>query len=393
MVREVKPLTSVVPVTQDGQTTRPASAQSAKRKGTLVLEVQDPEAIAALGEQLSLAHELMMPPAENASTPAARSRKTTTKSTAQKSTAQKSATGKTTTKRASSKTRTSSKIATTTKAKQKNGVEASLTVPIGAATEQQMLARVQQLESMIDNLQNRLTRLHQTDVASASPTSPPPTAMPQSSHPPRLPDWSEPELRPHYTLQESARIYEAIEALQQHRALQTAAGVEMAEAQALADRLRQPRDQIQASGAMPMSRRRAPITRQRVAPAPSATQQLAAQRKLIHRRGRRPARWRWDTHQFWRNLRQLVQQIILVPSAPGAKIVDGLVWVLATIGLRLVLNVVIQVIPVVAGPLNLLMAIPAILAAYLAFCVENSRSDTIYRLLLVTLGLFLGGRL
>jgi hypothetical protein len=69
------------------------------------------------------------------------------------------------------------------------------------------------------------------------------------------------------------------------------------------------------------------------------------------------------------------------------------IWVAGSIALRLLFKAMIYLIPALALPLNLLMAIPAIVAAYLAFCVPNSRSDVIYRLLLVTLGLFLGSRI
>ncbi|NJN49389.1 MAG: hypothetical protein HC805_05940, partial [Alkalinema sp. RL_2_19] len=109
-------------------------------------------------------------------------------------------------------------------------------------TEHQMLAQIQQLGATIEQLQNRLEQLNPetTPTASIAPTiRTATTPAPRQPTTPHLPDWSEPELRPHYTLEESANAYAAIEALHNHRKLQTAAAEEVDAAHAVADRLRQ----------------------------------------------------------------------------------------------------------------------------------------------------------
>ncbi|NJN49390.1 MAG: hypothetical protein HC805_05945 [Alkalinema sp. RL_2_19] len=113
MVREAQPLTRVVPINAnpDIAATQPNSARqdrpSRGRKGRLVLEVQDPEAIANLGEQLSLANELMTPVVdEDEAIPTATRRKRSTTAKGSKTTASK--TSATKTSRASKSTQTSS---------------------------------------------------------------------------------------------------------------------------------------------------------------------------------------------------------------------------------------------------------------------------------------------
>lgn len=340
MVREAKPLTRIVPV----ETAAPTA-----RRGRLVLEVQDPEASAPPGEQLSLVTP------DEAPAKSTRSRKrTTTKSTV-------------------------------SKAKHTSPIdEVSLTVPHRAASApatDPMLERVQQLSQTIEQLQSQLEQLHRPGAAAPSPTIKAAKPRGKAAPHPHLPDWSEPELRSHYTLEESARAYAALEVLHSHRKLQTPAAPEVDQAYAVADRLRH----YQAPVNLPPTRRdRRP--QRRTAPttgfAPAPTH-----------RGKRRARWQWNHQAFWRNLQQFGQSIVPVPVDPGAKVVDVVIWVAGSIALRLVIKGMIYLIPALALPLNLLMAIPAIVAAYLAFCVPNSRSDVIYRLLLVTLGLFLGSRI
>lgn len=405
MVREAKPLTSIVPVDSNAPVQANALVQPVPRKGTLVLEVQDPAAIAALGEQLSLANERLVPTGEAMSPRSPRGRKrSSTKATTEKTATEETVAEKTT-RRQTPPRQSRSPRSTVSKAKQKNPVEALLTVPVGSTTEQQMLDRVQQLSAAIAQLQSRLDQLHQTGEAETVLTElrqtqlPPTTPLPNTPAP-RLPDWSEPELRPHYTLQESARIYAALEALHQHRTLQTPATQEMAAAQTVANQLRRsPNPTTGAARPLQSPSPRSINCPDRSTLASTNSAHSVAGRPTTYsgrptdRRSRRRARWRWDAHQFWHNLQQLGQSLIPVPTEPGAKIVDVAAWVLAVMGLRLLLNLAMQVIPAVALPLNLLMTVPAILAAYLAFCVHNARSDVIYRLLLLTLGLFLGGRL
>lgn len=393
MVREAKPLTSVVPV---------GSTQT--RKPTMVLEVSDPEAIANLGEQLTLANELVIPAeAETAAKPA----KTTARKRSSKSTAAKS-----TTTRKTSARKTAAK-STTTKAKQKNTVEATLTVPVPPSTEQQMLEQVQQLTATVAELQNRINHLnHPND----NPSIPDPIlANPHatSTKQPSLPNWDEPELRSHYTLQESARAYEALEALHAHRTLKSPASQEVNDAYAVADQLRHPpSESVESSSTetvasrtaidLPNPRRRSRRSRRynqgNNAPMPairptSEEPHHSSLPSVRHRPSRKRRRYHWDAQRCWNNLQQLGQSLIPVPHETGAKIVDITGWVLVSIAVRLVIKQLVHLIPMLGMPMALLMAVPAIVAAYLAFCVHNSRADVIYRLLLVTLGLFLGGRL
>jgi hypothetical protein len=315
MVREAKPLTRVVPLE--------SSARS--RHGRVVLEVQDPESAVPIGEQLSLV------------TPDAAPAKSSRKRTTPKS--------------------------TVSKAKQTSPIdEVSLTVPHRAAADaaDPMLERVQQLSATIEQLQSQLAQLHRPAADAIAPTIKAAKSRVNAAPHPHLPDWSEPELRSHYTLKESARTYEALEALHSHRKLQRVDAGAIDQAYAVADQLRH-------------------------APAPSR-----------QRRSQRPkprSRWQWQPQTLWRNLQQFGQSIVPVPVTPDAKVLDVGVWVVGAIGLRLAIKALIYLMPLLALPLNVLMAIPAIVAAYLAFCVPNSRSDVIYRLLLVTLGLFLGSRI
>ncbi len=330
MVREAKPLTRIVPV---------EAATPTPRRGRLVLEVQDPESLVPPGEQLSL----VTPEATPAKSTRSRKRATTP------------ATVK----------------ATVRKVKQTSPIdEVSLKVPhrpksTPAAAADPMLERVQQLSQTIEQLQSQLAQLHRPGANAPSPpikASPPLGQAKPNLH---LPDWHEPELRSHYTLEESARAYAALEVLHRHRKLKTPAEPEIDQAHAVAHRLRRAQRRSATPGF-------APATSQRL---------------------KRRSRWQWNHQTLRRNLQQLGQSIVPVPVEPGAKVVDVVIWVAGAIALRLVIKAMIYAIPWLALPLNLVMAIPAIVAAYLAFCVPNSRSDVIYRLLLVTLGLFLGSRI
>ncbi|KAM3090348.1 hypothetical protein ACKFKG_29980 [Phormidesmis sp. 146-35] len=82
-----------------------------------------------------------------------------------------------------------------------------------------------------------------------------------------------------------------------------------------------------------------------------------------------------------------------LPKPPIARLLDALLWTLAAAGLRIGLSFLVEIIPVLAMPIGALMFVPAIVAAYLAFFVPRSSPVLLYRLLLVTLGLFIGGKL
>jgi hypothetical protein len=320
-----------------------ARAQTKK----FVLEVTDLEN-ADIGEQLSLTEMMTAEPSPKSS----RSRKSTAKSTK----------------------------STVSKARQKTAVEASLKVPIEsppvpsptADASQELVVQFQQLRHEITQLQTRLANLDApTHAAHPANESPSPTGSdPSISQHVRLPDWRDPELRPHYTLREAQVAYDAIEQQQQQRTYKTVAPEELAAAQQTAQHLRQPL---------------------RPHPPAQRRQQSRPSPRRSMRRSRR--RFRWDAHRFVSNVYQLILRLIPIPPDPGTKMVDAATWILASIGLRLVLKLLLQFLPMLAWPTHLLLALPALVAAYLAFCVAHSRSDVIYRLLLITVGLFLGSRL
>lgn len=120
--------------------------------------------------------------------------------------------------------------------------------------------------------------------------------------------------------------------------------------------------------------------------------ELSSSSSLSAPRRRRQRRASW-LHLGKVTFLRLLDRVLPLPTDPISKIVDAIAWVLATIGVRLALQFLLIALPWFAYPLNALMTIPAVVAAYLAFCVPTSRSDVIYRLLLITLGLLIGSRL
>jgi hypothetical protein len=98
---------------------------------------------------------------------------------------------------------------------------------------------------------------------------------------------------------------------------------------------------------------------------------------------------RASLRSFWIQFRPFLD----IPKQPGTIAIDAGLWTLVAMGLRVGLQIAIAGLPWLALPLNLLMLLPAATAAYLAFCVPQSSTAIVYRLLLITLGLFLGGRL
>ncbi len=92
---------------------------------------------------------------------------------------------------------------------------------------------------------------------------------------------------------------------------------------------------------------------------------------------------------YWRQLQPRLQ----LPQTRGAIAVDALIWTLAAAGLRIGLALLAKSLPFLNLPIFLLLFCPAVLAGYLAFCVPKSSPALIYRLLLLTLGLLIGGKL
>lgn len=91
-------------------------------------------------------------------------------------------------------------------------------------------------------------------------------------------------------------------------------------------------------------------------------------------------------------LRLRLQALLPIPQNPVTIAIDAMLWTLTATGVRLGIQGVIVWIPSLAVPLTLVMLLPAIVAAYLAFFVPQSSTTVIYRLLLITLGLFLGSK-
>ena len=92
---------------------------------------------------------------------------------------------------------------------------------------------------------------------------------------------------------------------------------------------------------------------------------------------------------YWRQLQPRLQ----LPQTRGAIAVDAVIWIVAAVGLRIGLTLLAKSLPLLNLPILLLLFCPAVLAGYLAFCVPKSSPVLIYRLLLLTLGLLIGGKL
>ncbi|MBD1822824.1 hypothetical protein H6F51_09995 [Cyanobacteria bacterium FACHB-DQ100] len=92
-------------------------------------------------------------------------------------------------------------------------------------------------------------------------------------------------------------------------------------------------------------------------------------------------------------LYRLLQRCLKLPEQNAALAIDAAVWILAAAGLRIGLKYWVAAMPFLNIPVIVLMCIPALLAAYAAFFIPQANRIGIYRLLLVTLGLFVGGKL
>jgi hypothetical protein len=96
---------------------------------------------------------------------------------------------------------------------------------------------------------------------------------------------------------------------------------------------------------------------------------------------------------IWQQVITGLPNLVPIPRGRWQKGLDAGLWILGAVLLRLASRVLLWGLPGLTGPLYLLMLAPAGLAAYLAFVVPNSNTAVIYRLLLLTLGLFIGGKL
>jgi hypothetical protein len=70
-----------------------------------------------------------------------------------------------------------------------------------------------------------------------------------------------------------------------------------------------------------------------------------------------------------------------------------MLWLAGAIGLRWSVGMAVGFVPGLGWVLQIMMLVPGIYAAYLAFCQPDSRTDQVYRLSLLTLGFFLGSKL
>jgi hypothetical protein len=326
--------------------TTPSSA-ARRQRGRVVMQINDPDMNADAGEQLSLTDLSDSPGLCDAMGDVMGDMPVTT-STA--STVSKSSNRKTATKIPSKAAKASR---STSKARHKLTGEA-IAVPIALPPASPELSnQVEQMAATIATLQNRLADL-------------------------RLPDFSEQPIERSQTIAEAQAIYELVEARAAARKLQPPVAAERQSAYQVAQALR---------------RTELPPTPRTSLP-PRTTHTPRSTRRSTAKPARR--RFRWNPSLLWANLASLGQELgqrwVPIPRDPATKVVDAIVWVLVSIGLRIVGKLLVGSLPFLAGPVNLLLALPAIVAAYLAFCVANSRTDVIYRLLLTTLGLFLGSR-
>ena len=102
----------------------------------------------------------------------------------------------------------------------------------------------------------------------------------------------------------------------------------------------------------------------------------------------RPKRSR---HRF--NWKGLSASLLKLPDESSRVAIDAVLWVLAAAGLRYGLKQLVIWLPIFSIPISILIFVPVLAAVYLALCVPKTNHVLIYRLLLITLGLFVGGRL
>ncbi|MER3433991.1 MAG: hypothetical protein C4288_11295 [Leptolyngbya sp. ERB_1_1] len=92
-------------------------------------------------------------------------------------------------------------------------------------------------------------------------------------------------------------------------------------------------------------------------------------------------------------LHRMMQRSLRLPEQNSGIAIDAALWVFAAAGLRIGLKYLVMAVPILNFPIILLMFVPALLAAYAALFIPKANRIGIYRLLLVSLGLFVGGRL
>jgi hypothetical protein len=84
---------------------------------------------------------------------------------------------------------------------------------------------------------------------------------------------------------------------------------------------------------------------------------------------------------------------VTLPKRAIAVPIDAVLWVLAAAGLRIALKQLVFLFPVLTTTVNVLIFVPALMAIVAALFLPGANRVGIYRLLLVALGLFVGGKL
>lgn len=107
---------------------------------------------------------------------------------------------------------------------------------------------------------------------------------------------------------------------------------------------------------------------------------------------RRPSR-RSRPHTLKSIALQIWQRATHLPSKPPAIALDALLWILASVGLRYGLSAIASSLPALALPISMLVFVPALMAIYAALFLPQVNSVSVYRLLLITVGLLIGGKL
>ncbi len=92
-------------------------------------------------------------------------------------------------------------------------------------------------------------------------------------------------------------------------------------------------------------------------------------------------------------IHRIMQRLLKLPQQNSGMAIDAALWIFAAAGLRIGLKYLVVALPILNFPVMLLIFVPALLAGYAAWFIPKANRIGIYRLLLVTLGLFVGGTL
>ena len=93
---------------------------------------------------------------------------------------------------------------------------------------------------------------------------------------------------------------------------------------------------------------------------------------------------------FMRRLR--IWQFLELPSKPIDRLGNAAVWIAASVVFRVGSRYLLSAFPVLSPVFTLLMLAPAVLAVFLAVFVPKTGWVPFYRLFLIMLGLFIGGK-